>query len=616
MINKKFLILVGFISLIMTSAFAQENKRSEEIKWINGEKFYIHTVTQGQGLFSIKKLYHVEEKDILENNPEVFDGLKLGQQIKIPFVKEPEVALPYKIHEIQPGETIYSISKLYGVSQEGIFALNPETKEGYKIYQKIKIPDQLESSDDEETDEISSDGKTYKVKRKDTLYALAKKFEVSQEALMAANPIIKEEGLKKGQILNIPEKEIIIKEALYMPLDTMFYDESSLLDGNIACDSIVNRFVPMNVALMLPFEIDKMVFDQELESRSSQKPQFSEKPFIQFYQAFLIAVQNLKAEGYKLNIHVFNTKKDTNEVKRILKKGIFQDVDLIIGPVYTENFRLVQKLSDSLHIPIINPIIKETDVVNFGAFTMDVFPSEKMIMYQSVNLLLHNDTSEIFIIHSGFVDDLQKLSAFKKDYREALLKSGKDTTFKFKELVFSDSKKINIKPFLNKTKSNFVLIISDNQAFVSNIFTHLNILSKNIDIQVLARPKWQKFDNIDLTYFHNLNVLQLTNEYVDYNQPKVIDFLINYREYYNLEPSKYAFYAYDITYNFTKYFYKHSSFKCLREFQYDGLIFDFDMVKVKKGWMNRNLFVLHYQKDFVLTKRYQINKQLIKLEQE
>lgn len=604
MINKRLLFLVWFFLSITISVFAQENQRSEEIKWIDGQKFYIHKVTQGQGLYTIKKLYGVEEKDILENNPEVFDGLKLGQELKIPFIKKEPKDLGYRIHIIEAGQSIYSISKIYNVSQESIFALNPKAKNGYKINQKLKIPLEEKENLPEENEQENKNKKVYKVKKKDTLYSLSKKFGITQEALLEANPIIAKEGLKKGQKIIIPRKEVIIKEALYMPLDTMHYSEISLLDDTVSCEnSIIERYTPMNVGLFLPFEIDKMAFEQESEKSRMQKPQISGKPFLEFYEAFLIAINELKAEGLKINIHTFNTKRDSNEIKRILKKGIIQDLDLIIGPVYEDNFKIVQNATDSMSIPMINPIIQGTDVVNWSSYTIDMFPSDATVANQICKLIIQNDTSNIYFVHSGFVDDLVIVEPFKKAYLNTLLNAGKDTSNYFKELMFSDSKKMDLKSHISKEESNLIIVLSDNQAFVSNVFTKLNILTEEYQIQMVARPKWQKFDNIDVNYYHNLKTLQITSDYVDYTKDNVISFVKEYRNLYNLEPSKYAFYAYDLTLNFTQYFYKWEKMSCLTKFDFSGTSMDFDLKKTKSGWTNQSVFIIQYEPDYTLKRR-------------
>ena len=612
MINKQFLFLLAVLFSITFNVSAQENKISEEIKWIDGQKFYIHTVTKGQGFYTIKKIYNVSEKDILENNPEAFDGLKLGQKLKIPAQKKIKAETSdYKIHVIKSGESIYSISKIYNTTPEAIFKLNPEVQNGYKINQKIKIPkEHKQITDNQAIKKSQANTKNYKVKKKDTLYSLAKKFGITQESLLEANPSIKTEGLKKGQRIFIPKKDIIVKEALYIPIDTLH--NTSITDDTLACDSsIIKRYTAMNVGIFLPFEIDKQAFEQEDDNKTPRTPQFSRKPFLEFYQGVLLAIKELKSEGYKLNIYTFNTKKDSNETKQILRKRIIQDLDLIIGPVYQQNFRIVRRATDSMHIPMVNPIIQGTQLVNQSSYTIDIFPSKQIITQKVIQLLIQNDTSRIHFVHSGFTDDLMLVSAFKKQYLKAVVAAGKDSSNYFHELIFSDSKKMNIKPFLDKEKHNLIVVLSDNQAFVSNVFTKLNILTEDYKIQLISRPKWKKFDNIDISYFHNLNVLQLTRNYVNYNDTNVIQFVKEYREFYNLEPNKYAFYAYDIASNLIPYFYKWNRLSCLKDSYFSGLSIPFYFKKTTNGgWINQFVFTLQYNNDFSIKAIENLEKQL------
>ena len=70
--------------LFTVGMFAQEVVRSEKIATIDGKMYYVHTVVQGETLYSIAKGYDVSVKNIVENNGDVLDGLKAGQEIKIP----------------------------------------------------------------------------------------------------------------------------------------------------------------------------------------------------------------------------------------------------------------------------------------------------------------------------------------------------------------------------------------------------------------------------------------------------------------------------------------------------------------------------------------------------
>ncbi len=597
--RKYILLLVSLLLINVLSLVAQENTKSQIIKWIDGEKYYIHTVAKGQGLYAIKKLYAVEEKDILEANPEVFDGLKLGQEIKIPFKKSNQDAEKYRIHIIEAGQTIYSISKIYNVGQEDIFKLNPETKNGYKINQRIKIPN-VTLADKEKKEQ--EDKKTYKVRRKDTLYGLSKKFGVDEKAILAKNPIIVKEGLKKGQRIFIPEKEVIIKEALFMPVDTMVYQsDSTLLVSEMPCDSLsLVRDSAMNIVLMLPFELDITSFTNELEIPKNTLPKYKNKPFFEFYQSSLLTINQLKEKGYRLNLHVFNTKRDANHVQNLLNKSVFNDVDLIIGPVYKPTFDVVKKFMKGRNVPMINPILKGQNLGQHSNFVFDIFPDISQEMKATAMYLNQSDTSQIFLVHSGGIQDMILLENLSKFYPSVRVDELGDTLANYKELVFPDSREIDFSSFLNAQKHNLIVILSDDQAFVSNVYTKLNVISQNFNIQVFGRPKWERFENIDIAYLHRLNTVRLQSEFVDYKDTNVIQYVEAYRTLFNQEPGKYAFYAHDYTLNFVKYFYHLSILECLDSFRFKGFIFDMSLRKTPLGWKNTRFHFVNFTPDIEL----------------
>ncbi len=87
--NKKVLAFVIFFVFMALSPVlnAQEPvtvKKSDSKVIIEGKVYYIHVVKPGQTLFSISKAYNVTEKDIALENPGVYSGLQVGQMLKIP----------------------------------------------------------------------------------------------------------------------------------------------------------------------------------------------------------------------------------------------------------------------------------------------------------------------------------------------------------------------------------------------------------------------------------------------------------------------------------------------------------------------------------------------------
>jgi len=201
-----------------------------------------------------------------------------------------------------------------------------------------------------------------------------------------------------------------------MPVDTFKYSDSSLLDLSTSCDTslIVHRIKPIKVALLLPFSINIDAFNEEKENENSIVPYFKKKPFFEFYQGFLLALKTLKEQGYKINLAVFDTENNSKTIQGILKNPRFKETELIIGPVYKNNFNLVQKYADSVHIPIINPIVKTSHFSDKSAYVIDIFPSNELMLKQSVKLIPLIDSSDFYIIHSGFVQDKIKALQFKK----------------------------------------------------------------------------------------------------------------------------------------------------------------------------------------------------------
>ena len=124
-IFKRF-IAAGLILTTLSGAAAEYMpvEESPVIVFINGKKYYVHTVKSGDTLYSIAKTYKVEESAIRDNNPGVTDGLRIDQTVKIPV---PESALvenaqlnkkrkkEYITHKVKAGQTIYAIAREYNI---------------------------------------------------------------------------------------------------------------------------------------------------------------------------------------------------------------------------------------------------------------------------------------------------------------------------------------------------------------------------------------------------------------------------------------------------------------------------------------------------------------------
>ena len=102
-----------------------------------------------------------------------------------------------KTYTVKPGDTLYGISKQFGVSMEDIRRANNLENNSISVGQVLKIPNSNNISFNNNNDVV------YIVKKGDNLYSIAKKYEVSVEDLISLNKL-NSNNLYIGQSLIIP----------------------------------------------------------------------------------------------------------------------------------------------------------------------------------------------------------------------------------------------------------------------------------------------------------------------------------------------------------------------------------------------------------------------------
>jgi len=102
----------------------------------------------------------------------------------------------YQNHTVKRGETVYSISKMYMISEETIYKLNPEVKHFIKTGLILILPLNWE--------EVSLNLKVYRVKRKESINSIALKFNIPQDLLKNYNKDLYTREVYKGERIKLP----------------------------------------------------------------------------------------------------------------------------------------------------------------------------------------------------------------------------------------------------------------------------------------------------------------------------------------------------------------------------------------------------------------------------
>ena len=121
------------------------------------------------------------------------------------------IAQEYKTHKVKAGETIESIAKIYLVTPFDIYALNPDAKENLQPNIVLIIPNSriLKDPVKIETQQLLN-YKSHKVKRKETLYSISKKYNITIEDIKKHNTRLYSENLQKGDKINIPRYKTVL----------------------------------------------------------------------------------------------------------------------------------------------------------------------------------------------------------------------------------------------------------------------------------------------------------------------------------------------------------------------------------------------------------------------
>ena len=114
-----FLLLFS-LSYSLSVASELTSIDSVGVQRIGDQSYILHEVDAKETLFGISRRYKSAVSEIVDANPVLKQGLKIGQTIKVPFVSMAELPAGSVLHNVVPGETLFSISKKYGVPVESV----------------------------------------------------------------------------------------------------------------------------------------------------------------------------------------------------------------------------------------------------------------------------------------------------------------------------------------------------------------------------------------------------------------------------------------------------------------------------------------------------------------
>lgn len=569
--------LLIFCSFSFSNTQAQvEIQRSKEKVILNGKVYYVHVVKKGETLYSIAKAYGITVADILSNNPSVTEELNPEHVLRIPELlvktEQPEIKKGSGdvLHIVTSGQTLYTISRIYGVSVKEIEQLNPEVKyDSLQLNQVLKIPSlkKNETTLAQETTYL-----LHQVEEKETIFSLSKKYKVSIDEILKVNEGLAVEGLKSGTTIKIPKNSTELRTVKTLVIDSLHTErkDTILETDSIPCkEEFEIKENAITVSLLLPlFSSGLSVSDAETSDDTQNEEKIQSKQaeefnpvsinFIEFYQGVLLALNEFKKRGISVNLHVFDTEKDVAKVELILKNPQLQESDLILGPIYNDQVKLVAEYAKKNHIYMVSPISHSEELLENNAYLFQIIPGKKRELSKCVDLLKTDSAQNIVVVYKGTTDDQNQQSNESDSVFKSLLKErlgDKDSIVKELTIFGTDFKPL--KDELDSLKINYVVSPVEDEIFITNLLSTLESQLILCRIQAVGLMEWTKYKGMDINYFYDLQFTFNSPFYIDYEKQSIKDFLKKYRYEFGTEPSRNSKYGFNycmLGYDLSKYF--------------------------------------------------------------
>lgn len=611
------------------------DKKSEVVE---SNKYFIHTVSPQETVYGISKRYNVPIQKLVEENPGISDGVVvLGSELRIPknitVKKEVDEQASnelsdksYVYHSVSGGETIYSIAKTYNVSISEIEKANPginqsELPVGYVIrlpkYKPLKNQNLLKSSY----------LKKHKVSRKETLFGIAKEYNTEIDFIKKLNPSIDFSNLRKGTILKIPTRQWL--DQYYTSLNAKTNKpekDTSIVFEEVDCDyNYFDKNEMIDVAIMLPFNVSQLnKQDDETGELSTKDVTITgrTKIVLEFYEGFLMAVDEIKNRGVHLNLKVYDTGTNGKKLRSILQNPDLKNSDLIVGPAHSENIKVVSDFSKANRIAMINPFTTSNPELANNPFMFQLNTPDTLLVDKLSSAI--NDLGEnrrVLFFKSGSETDLLEEKLEQSIKSKLFWSSFQNNTQANMIDVAPENLKIDIvETLIQGDADNVIVIPSNDVVFVNKVINILNAIYEKgaRNLFLVGLPDWLKFDSVDPEYIHRLNGNIFSHYGVDYSKPYVQDFIVKYRELYSTEPmafnpyfqksgsqsgfSRYGIWGYDVATYFLNAIVQYGpEFElCISDFQ-PQLIqsnFHFSRTNNWSGFYNDGLKLLHFTRDY------------------
>lgn len=546
----------------------------------NGQKFYQHTILEGNTLFGLQQMYECPVEEILNANPGIERGLTEGQLLQIPVITKT------LMHNVEKGETLFSIARMYYVSVDSIAAKNPGTEVGIKIGQRLKITnatprvqiDLPSVSKDEATRVIPAPSDSVREKfivsfhdsiishvvlANETMYSISKRFMVSLEDLLTLNNL-RSSKISPGQVIRIKLKK---ENVSAVPIRTVPSSFTVSKKDSIPIFKLKDSY---KVTMFLPFNLDSTeTLNKGMSSAAWE-----------YYMGARMAFDSLVKIGLKGDVFVYDYQSRKETIDQQLARPEMKKMDLIFAPFQAKEAEKVAIWSKTNKVRVLFPVSVPSSYLIENNYAYALTPTnESLVQILAENVYQTHDNQQIILIKSEKQEDQILYNSFLKSFKELPPKASRPRII---EATWNDFKKYE------KLGSQIFFIFLSTEK--EKVLTLLSSYSNKENIFLYGLKEWADFKEVNSEIKNKYTFYYASPSYFSYKDPTIIPFHKQFRSKYGADLTKVACLGYDATMNIASYL-------LLGKKTDQGLISGYDFVQseLKNGYQNKNGFILKFE---------------------
>ena len=303
------------------------------------------------------------------------------------------------------------------------------------------------------------------------------------------------------------------------------------------------------VAVLFPFLINKL--DIDTRKKVNQL-------VLDIYLGMKLATDSLQAQGVKLEMYAYDTKRDSVSTSRLLEMDEMKGMDLIIGPFFPEPRNVVQEFSFKNKINMISPLSLDSDVIGTNPYSFLIHPTYETLgrcMADYVDKHARNKKSIIFY------GDNKRDSTLAYAYKERIEQHGFEVVIN-KEIGKQNTREIldilvgsgRIKDAASdaarsayKVSPNSVghiFVASNNDLISSKVISAVD--TRGDSIMVVGSADWLELPVINYEVYQRLGTVMYAPMYIQKETEAYERFRKSYVEKHRVPPTQYAAIGYDL----------------------------------------------------------------------